>query len=483
MTERISFLRQRAQNTRPLKQTNQKSSDSDSQKQSPVMTLAREITDRYNHRPVIIQDAELIVGGDPREVIEAPVTSKIAGRRSWSSGPTWNIPEQYKKFFHSGVFSWAGNHNTLDYDLAFSLGLSGIRSQIASGISEMELAEPNNVERLDYLKALDLVAGSYVAFAERHGEHAETLAETATDLASTGISHSERVNELREISRICGKVPSQPPETFWEACQCAWFLFLLVPDAPGRLDQYLFPFYRNDLKRGIIDRDFARELLSCLWIKYFEFAGVEDGVSARNHLTLAGLTPQGQDAVNEVTYLCLEVIEELALSRPQVGFRWNSKTPRNALKRAVEVLKTNTGNPDFCNDEVIVPALQRIGVDMADAKNFSLSGCHEVIVTGMSQMGSVEGFVNMAKVGRMAMGLEPQLYKCPDLQDVDTFEKLWTQIEGAMDVVAAAAHEVSVCRDRQTAEVLVLDHTHPSTSHLPARWERFDEWYNFRSNP
>ena len=118
----------------------------------------------------------------------------------------------------------------------------------------------------------------------------------------------------------------------------------------------------------------------------------------------------------------------------------------------MKVLQADTGNPDFCNDEVIVPALERIGVDAVDARNFSLSGCHEIIVTGMAQMGSVEGFVNMAKIARMALGLEPELCPTGDIAGIDSFDALWQRVEGAMKVVAERAHTASVCRDREGAE-------------------------------
>jgi formate C-acetyltransferase len=226
----------------------------------------------------------------------------------------------------------------------------------------------------------------------------------------------------------------------------------MVPDAPGRVDQYLFPWYERDVQNGTLTREFARELLTCLWLKYFESVGAASGVSAHNHLTLGGVKADGGDAANEVTTLCLEVTEELRILRPQVGLRWHRHTPPALLRRAVRTLRSRTGNPDFCSDEQIVPALASVGVRIEDARDFSLSGCHEVIVTGRAQMGSVEGFVNMPKVLRMTLGLEPGLQPDADVASLDSFDALWQGLERSMEQVAQMAHEASVYRDRKEAE-------------------------------
>jgi formate C-acetyltransferase len=118
----------------------------------------------------------------------------------------------------------------------------------------------------------------------------------------------------------------------------------------------------------------------------------------------------------------------------------------------VRVLRGHGGNPDFCNDEQIVPALVQIGVQPEDAREFSLSGCHEVIVTGRAQMGSVEGFVNMPKILRLTLGLEPALGSGIDLASVDSDEALWDALVGSMGTVAESAHLAAMARDRQAAE-------------------------------
>ncbi|MGQ9729964.1 MAG: pyruvate formate lyase family protein, partial [Candidatus Zipacnadales bacterium] len=304
---------------------------------------------------------------------------------------------------------------------------------------------PTDHDKRAFLQALRIVAQGYLDLSRRYADHAEALARSEADPA--------RRTELMRIASNCRRVPAQTPRTFWEACQCAWFAFFFLPDAPGRLDQYLYPFFARETQAGILDRDFAKELLCCLWVKYFEQFGASSGVSAYNHLTLGGVKADGTNGSNEVTTLCLEVVEELKLLRPQVGLRWHRGLPDNILRQAVKALRSGTGLPDFCNDEQIVPALVDIGVSLKDARDFSLSGCHEVIVTGKAQMGSVEGFINLPKILRMTLGLEPELEPPSDLTAVQCFEDLWVRLENSMERVAEAAHFSSLGRDKAAAAI------------------------------
>jgi len=448
MNERIAAMRERAmKSTRipePLAGELRKESMDKTVGEPPVIREAKALAHYYRNRTLVINDGELIVGDKPRAEGEDRVKPGIFGRRNWAGGNLCPIPDYVESFFQEGMLSWAGNHQTLDYDTIFAVGFHGLCEQINARIERFTTEEPDYEEKKNFLEALKILAEGYIDLSNRYADYA------------LGLYHKEsepvRRDELKTIAQNCRQVPASPPTTFWEACQCAWFSFFFVPDAPGRVDQYLYPFYKEDIEKGTITREFAKELISGLWIKYFEHVGAQGGVSAHNHLTLGGVGPDGSDACNDVTYLCLEVTEDLKLLRPQVGFRWNQNTPSEVLERAVRVLRVRTGNPDFCNDEQIVPALINVGVKPEDARNFSLSGCHEVIVTGMAQMGSVEGFINMPKLLLMALGLEPSLNGNIDLAGIDNYDKFWEHFVGVMARVAEGAHEASICRDRRSAE-------------------------------
>jgi len=412
-----------------------------------VIREAKALAHYYRHQEVRIQAGELLVGTRPglTEDPDGEVIPAVFGRRVWEApGPWWPTPPEVEPFWRHGVLSPAGNHTTLDFETVFSIGFVGLMERIDERLARLLREAPGETDRRHFLEALKIVAEGYLDLSNRYAQQAEALAEAESDPA--------RRAELLHIARNCWRVPAQPPTHFWEACQAAWFAFFFLPDAPGRVDQYLYPCYARDREQGLLDREFARELLCCLWIKYFESVGAASGVSAHNHLTLGGVRPDGSDASNELTWLCLDVVEELQLLRPQVGVRWHRHTPPDLLRRAVRALRSGTGSPDFCSDEQIVPALVEVGVSLEDARDFSLSGCHEVIVTGKAQMGSVEGFINLPQILRMALGLEPELQPPADLSAVATFDGLWQRLEESMDHVAEAAHQSAMGRDRAAAE-------------------------------
>ena len=313
MNERISSIRDRA--FKSVRQPNVESEESEDE--PPIICEAEIICEAKRHAhyyrtcPVVVNDGELIVGDYPRVVLAEIQQPTIFGRQSFEGGRGWGIPDDLAKYFKHGLLSWAGNHKTLDYETVFAGGFNGICLHIDDRITRLDRGDPSFEEKNNFLLALKIVAQAYGELSTRYADYTHKLSKIENDFS--------RRKELDIISNNCSRVPANPPTNFWEACQCLWFSFFLVPDAPGRIDQYLHPYYMKDIERGTLTREFAKELLSCLWIKYFEHVGPQSGVSAHNHLTLGGVTSNGDDATNAVTQLCLEVTAELKLQRPQIG--------------------------------------------------------------------------------------------------------------------------------------------------------------------
>jgi len=481
MNERITAIRSRVMRSYsasdPEHQKLRQESFNQTEGEPSVIREAKAFAHYCRHRAIVIRDSELIVGSRAEmqyNPVQPPPQS--FGRQGFKS--PWPMPETVGVFFQEGMLSPAGNHTTMDYEMILAVGFEGLSERIQKRIARLSPSEPEFEEKCHFLEALRIMAEGYIDFCKRH-------ADLALDL-SRKEENETRKRELENIAQNCRRVPAQPPTSFWEACQSAWFSFFFLPDAPGRVDQYLYPFYQRDkegerrkaeggrektssfipllptsepqlptstVENGTFSRDFAAELISCLWLKYCEQSGAQDGVSARHHLTLGGVKPDGSDASNELTYICLDVTEDLKLIRPQVALRWNRNTPPELLNRAVRALRSQTGHPDFCNDEQIVPALANTGIKREDARDFSLSGCNEVIITGKSQMGSVEGFINMPKILRLSLGLESNLGNGMNLSAIDSYDKLWERVVNAMDFVASAAHEFSVDRDKRMADI------------------------------
>ena len=426
----------------------------------PNVIRAAKAGARYRrHRAIVIHPGELIVGS--RVVTDYAPADDVAVDEQ----PTYDFPASpalSQAYLGADMIITCGNHQTIDYDTVLSVGFAGLIQRIDKRLAEIEeqvsaaggppdppalpvgaagmetrRAEcaADYVEKRDFLAALRIEAEGHIDFCRRYGDLAEQQAAACDDPV--------RRQELQTIAENCRRVIERPPETFWQACQAAWFAFFFVADAAGRVDQYLYPAYRRDIDAGRITHAQAKELICCLWAKYQGWLGSSERRTGNHRVTLGGVQPDGTDAVNELSWLCLDVAEEMALTRPQVGVRWHEGMDSGFLRRAVEVLRTDINNLEFCSDEQIVPALVHAGVAEADARDFSLSGCHEVMVTGKSQMGAVEGMVNIPKILRIALGLEPDLRSGVDLAAIDSYEKLWDAVVEALRETVAAMHEHS----------------------------------------
>jgi formate C-acetyltransferase len=402
-----------------------------------VIRHAKATAHYFRNRAIAIHPGELIVGTTAPTEPPAP-PAEVAEPVAYHVWP--DVPPLSQRYLDAKMMRRAGNHQTIDYETLLSAGLGGLVERIDERLLALEAGPP---EPRHFLRALRIVAEGAIDLCRRYAGLAGDLAAACDD--------PRRARELRAIAGNCRQVIAQPPRSFWQACQAAWFGFLLVPDSPGRVDQVLYPRYRREIAAGSLAPDFAEELLCCLWAKYQEHLGAGERRTGNHHLVLGGLKRDGTDATNELSTLCLEVSEKMALSRPQVGVRWHAGTPGEFLERAVGVLRAGMGYPDFCSDEQIVPALVEAGVAREDALDFSLSGCHEVMITGKSQMGSVEGMVNLPKILRVALGLEPDIAAGGDPAAMRSYDDLRQAVVAAMRDTVAAMHEYSEYLDANRA--------------------------------
>ncbi len=251
------------------------------------------------------------------------------------------IPEDWRIAYEAGLFTEfmeqrAPGHTALDGTI-YTMGMVDFKERIAERISRLDYQnDPEASDKAEQLQAMAISCDAAIIFAERHAELAENMAEKEEEPA--------RRAELKKISEICRRVPAHKPETFYEALQMYWFVHLGTItelngwDAmtPGHIDQHLQPFYERDLAAGLLDREKAKELISCLWIKVNNHtAPPKVGVTAKEsgtyndftQINLGGLNAAGGDASNEVSYICLEVSDELHLLQPQPSVHISNKTP------------------------------------------------------------------------------------------------------------------------------------------------------------
>jgi len=294
------------------------------------------------------------------------------------------VYDKYRPLYHE-LHMNGGNHKSADYGAIISEGVVGMLRRIEASREKYA----GDSEKQSYLDELEYGANAVIAFAEGTADAVAREAEKCPDEA--------RRAELTRLEAVCRQVPKYPAESFYEAVQSFFFAFALFPDGVGCLDRYLAPYYEKDLAAGKITRDEALELVENLFINIFGVLGTEHTWSGMTHGVLAGYGADGECVHSEVTEIILDASCELPLYRPQFSYRVTKKTTHEQLRFVTEA---HCKRPDillFLNDDVLVPNLLRIGVTYADAVGYSVSGCNELIVTGCSQMGSIQGHFNVAR--------------------------------------------------------------------------------------
>ncbi|MBN1442669.1 MAG: formate C-acetyltransferase/glycerol dehydratase family glycyl radical enzyme, partial [Planctomycetes bacterium] len=255
-------------------------------------------------------------------------------------------------------------------------------------------------------------------FARRHAEKAEEMARAESDPV--------RRAELLEIAEVCRRVPAHAPRTFREALQCYWFVHLGVITElntwdsfnPGRLDQHLHPFYTRDLEEGRLTPDGAKELLECFWVKFNnQPAPPKVGITEEQSgtytdfalINTGGLKPDGSDAVNEISYMILDVVEEMQLVQPSACIQLSAKNPDRFLRRACRVIRTGLGQPSVFNSDVIVKEMLHDGKTMVDARCGGPSGCVTISAFGKESC-TLTGYCNWPKILELALhdGIDPR---------------------------------------------------------------------------
>jgi formate C-acetyltransferase len=311
----------------------------------------------------------------------------------------------------------APGHAILD-DKIYRRGFLDFKEDIRAALRGLDLkTDPEAAKKQEELKAIDIAADALIAFAERHADRARELASTETDPV--------RCEELGRIAEVCSRVPARAPRDFWEALQMYWFVHLGVITElntwdsfnPGRLDQHLEPFYSMGLADGTLTRDSAKQLLGCFWVKFNnqpappkvditeEQSGTYQDFALIN---VGGLKPDGSDAVNDVSYLILEVVEEMRLIQPSACIQLSRKNPDDFLTKALEVVRQGFGQPSIFNTDVILKEFEHAGKSEEDALAGGPSGCVTISAFGKESC-TLTGYCNWPKIFELTLnnGVDP----------------------------------------------------------------------------
>ncbi|HZY42245.1 MAG TPA: trans-4-hydroxy-L-proline dehydratase, partial [Anaerolineae bacterium] len=378
-----------------------------------------------------LQDLDIL---DSREKIPFAVSAPARSIYGDSIIPFWQgrsmrelifaeMTGEWQAAYEAGIFTEfmeqrAPGHTVLD-DKIYHKGMLDFKAEIQQSLYQLDyLHDRDAYARQEELKAMAICADALIRLAERHAEKAIELAQYESD--------PQRKHELDLIAEVCTHVPAHAPRDFREALQYYWFVHLGVTtelntwDAfcPGHLDQHLQPFYQHELAAGTLTRDQAEELLHCFWIKFNnQPAPPKVGVTAAEsgtytdfaQINVGGVKADGADAVNDVSYLLLDVIEDMRLLQPSSSIQVSKKNPDRFIKRAAKIIRTGYGQPSIFNTDAIVQELVRQGKSLIDARQGGSSGCVEVGAFGKENY-NLTGYFNLPKLLEITLhnGVDPR---------------------------------------------------------------------------
>jgi len=384
------------------------------------------------------------------------------------------VTQEWKDAFNAGVFTEfmeqrAPGHTVLD-DKIYRKGFIDFKKDIAASMRNLDfLNDPEAYAKQEELQAMAICADALIRFAARHADQAEQAMVNEKD--------PQRRDELRRIAEVCRRVPAHAPRDFQEALQYYWFVHLGVIieyttwDAfnPGRLDQHLYPFYRKGIDEGTLTHEQARELLQAFWVKFNnQPAPPKVGVTAEESNTYTdfalintgGVKSDGSDGVNEMSYLILDVIEEMRILQPSSMVQISKKTPERFILRALKIIKTGFGQPSVFNTDAIIQELIRQGKTVEDARDGGASGCVETGAFGKENY-NLTGYFNLPKILEITLhnGVDPATgrkigIKTGKIESFLTYEELFAAFKKQLNHFIEIKIKGSNVIERLYAEIL-----------------------------
>ncbi len=335
-------------------------------------------------------------------------------------------------YFYNGV-----GHVTVQYDKVLAMGFEGILEQAREELAGCNPGDADYCTKGSFLEAVMISCRAAIRYAERYARLADQEAADCADPA--------RRQELLRIAENCRRVPARGAESFYEACQSFWFVQQLLQlessghsISPGRFDQYMHPYYKKDLEEGRLTREFAQELLDCIWVKLNDLNKCRDAASAEGfagyslfqNLIVGGQDKDGVDVTNDLSFMCITASAHVFLPQPSLSIRVWNKSPHDLLLKAAALTRTGIGLPAYYNDEVIIPSLLSRGLSLEDARDYNIIGCVEPQKAGKTEGWHDAAFYNMCRPLEMVFSngwdkgeqIGPQTGR---VEDMNTFEEFY----------------------------------------------------------
>ncbi|HNW54647.1 MAG TPA: pyruvate formate lyase family protein, partial [Bacteroidales bacterium] len=383
-----------------------------------------------------------------------------------------HVPDEWRAAYEAGLFTEfmeqrAPGHTALDGKI-YKKGMLDFKKEIADNLASLDyLNDAEATDKAEQWKAMDISCDAVIVFAERHADLATELAANEKD--------AQRAAELLKIAEVCRRVPAHAPRNLWEAIQMYWFVHLGTItelngwDAmnPGHFDQHLAPFYYKEIAEGTLTRDQAKELISCFWIKVNNHpAPPKVGITAREsgtyndftNINIGGVTGEGTDGTSEVSYIMLEVVEELHILQPGNSVHISAKTPDKFLHAAAHVIRQGHGYPSVFNPDIYILEMLRQGKSLHDAREGGCSGCIEVGAFGKEAY-LLTGYLNVPKILEVTLnnGINPVTgimvgIQTGDPRDFKSYEELYDAFLKQLHFVVDQKMRVSNYIDRMFAK-------------------------------
>lgn len=506
-TERIERLKRMIVDATPFVESERAVLVTESYKEteglSPILRRAKAVEKIFNNLPITIRNDELIVGSitknprsteicpefsyewvakefetmstriaDPFEIPKETAKELEEAFKYWEGKTTSALADSYmsqeaKECISNGVFT-VGNyfyggvgHICVDYGKILRKGFKGVIAEVVEAMNRMNRDDPDYIKKQQFYNAVVISYSAAINFAHRYADKARELA--AIEL------NPVRKAELLQIAANCDKVPENGSTNFYEACQAFWFVQIMVQIesnghsiSPGRFDQYMYPYLKDDKN---ISKEFAQELIDCIWIKLNDINKTRDEVSAQafagyavfQNLCVGGQNEEGLDATNEISYMCMEATAHVKLPAPSFSIRVWQGTPDEFLLRACEVARLGLGVPAMYNDEVIIPSLINRGVTLRDARNYCIIGCVEPQCPNKTEGWHDAAFFNVAKVLEITLnnGKVGDKQLGPVTGDITTFnsiDDLYTAFKKQIEHFVYYLVEADNCVDYAHAE-------------------------------
>ena len=466
MTQRIKTLRERLVATDPIicpeRALLWTQSYRENEAEPPVIKAALALKKTLSEMTIRIYDDELIVGNQGSALRAAPLHPQInlwfmdeLDRFEARQGSRFKISDDTKQKLKETMEYWRGKtvyertirllpvaatdymdslvftcnytltkgtgHFIINFNRILRDGYEGVRRESEARLLNLDLSNPEDFDQISFYQAMIIVCDACEIFASRFAAEARRQAALQKD--------PKRKAELEAIARNCDRVPAWPAENFYEALQSTWFLQVISQIESdgtglslGRVDYFWYPYYKADIEKGVLTREFAEELMDAFWLKCGEIIEVwneEDSKFFGGHpisqtITLGGTFADGRDSTNELSYIGLDTTAKIRLPQPSVCVRIHKNTPREFMLKCVEVARLGLGMPAFYNDEIAIPSLVNRGVKLEHAReNFAVAGCVEMGLQGQMCHFANSGYFSLLKALEVTLndGFDPRLGK------------------------------------------------------------------------